>query len=293
VVSAFQLQVGVGVIVAFSVGAAAQRLAAGEAVWKWTLGVGAVPAIVLLLLIPFISKTKPQFSEVDRDQTPFKIRPSLVPQVRRHQKLFRRRNTRPILLATSIAVFNQLSGVNILLLYMLDILASAGIDFPVGHTYTVVISCLSLATALLGMAFVDRMGRKPLLFLGSAGMAVCLFTLGLTIPRHFSALLYMSIFVAYNACFAFSQGTVVWVYLSELFPRGLRGVGQGYGSSVHWIANAILTTVFPSVQHASSAGVFYVFAVMMVLQIVVISLWYPETRGRALGSLPQQKDRRA
>lgn len=294
VVSAFQVQVGAGVIVAFSVGAVSVHLAAYGAAWKWALGMGAVPAIILLLLIRFMPQVKPQLSEGYRDKNSLKIPSSSVSHVRSgHEKLFRRKNTRPILLATSIAIFNQLSGVNILLLYMLDILASAGIDFSIGHTYTVLISCLSLATTLLGMAFVDRMGRKPLLFLGSAGMAVCLFTLGLAIPGHFAPLLYLSILVAYNAFFSFSQGTVVWVYLSELFPPGLRGPGQGYGSSVHWISNAILISVFPSVEHASTSRVFYVFALMMVLQIGVISLWYPETRGTALGFLLQRKDRRA
>jgi hypothetical protein len=159
------------------------------------------------------------------------------------------------------------------------------VNFSLGHTYTVLISGLSLTTTILGMAFVDRLGRKPLLYVGSVGMAICLVTLGLAIPHRGDPVIYLSILVAYNAFFAFSQGTVVWVYLSELFPRGLRGSGQGFGSTVHWIANAILISVFPSVQHASSVRVFYLFALMMVLQIAVIWVWYPETKGTALGSL--------
>jgi MFS family permease len=137
---------------------------------------------------------------------------------------------------------------------------------------------------MLGMAFVDRLGRKPLLYLGSVGMAFCLLTLGFAIPHHADPVLYLSILVAYNAFFAISQGTVVWVYLSELFPPGLRGSGQGYGSTVHWIANAVLISVFPSVQHASSVRIFYIFAFMMILQTVVIWIWYPETRGTELGT---------
>ena len=191
---------------------------------------------------------------------------------------------RPILLATSIAIFNQLSGVNIVLLYMLDILSSAGIGFAIGHRYTILISCISLATTLLGMAFVDKSGRKPLLYIGSAGMAVCLLSLAVAIPHRFNPILYLFILIAYNAFFAFSQGTVVWVYLSELFPPGIRGAGQGYGSSVHWIANAILVSMFPIMQHASSAGIFYLFALMMVVQIGVVWRWYPETRAATLGA---------
>jgi SP family arabinose:H+ symporter-like MFS transporter len=109
---------------------------------------------------------------------------------------------------------------------------------------------------MLGMAFVDRLGRKPLLYLGSVGMAGCLVTLGLAIPHHFDPAIYLSILVAYNVFFAFSQGAVLWVYLSELFPPGLRGSGQRFGSSVHWIANAVLISGFQSVQHASSVSFF-------------------------------------
>ncbi len=118
-----------------------------------------------------------------------------------------------------------------------------------------------------------------LLYLGSVGMAICLLTVGLAIPHCANPALYLFIFVCYNAFFAFSQGTVVWVYLSELFPVGLRDSGQGLGSTVHWISNAILISVFPSVQHASSDRIFYVFALMMALQIAVIYVWYPETTG--------------
>ncbi len=285
IVGLFQVQVGIGVIVAFSTGAVSMHLASPSAAWRWSLGLGAVPAIALLLSLRFMPPVRSSLYEGGISKISSKMVPSSVsPGSHRRAKLFRKRNIRPILLATSIAVFNQLSGVNILLLYMLEIFASAGITISAGHTYAVLVSCLSLATTMLGMAFVDRLGRKPLLYLGSTGMALCLFTLGASIPHHFDPLLYFFIFVAYNAFFAFSQGTVVWVYLSELFPAGIRGLGQGYGTSIHWIVNAILVSVFPVLQHVSPVRAFYIFAVMMVIQIVVVWLWYPETRGTDLGA---------
>ena len=285
VVGLFQIQVGAGVIVAFSVGAISAHLAVSSAAWKWVFGLGALPAMALFLLVEIMPHIETQFSGGDRGANPLSPQPSSLYRERSADDgLFRRRNTRLILVATSIAVFNQLSGVNILLLYMLEILASAGMPFSLGHKYTVLISCLSLTTTLAGMAFVDRVGRKPLLYIGSAGMAVCLLMLGMAIPHHAAPMLYLSILVAYNAFFAFSQGTVVWVYLSELFPSGLRGSGQGYGATVHWIANAMLITIFPSLQHASNVRIFYIFALTMVCQILVIWLWYPETKGTELGS---------
>jgi len=284
-VGMFQVQVGAGVVVAFAAGSVFSHLDSPEVVWRWCFGVGAIPAAVLVLFLRFMSKRDTKGAERFR---PKPVRSLSKPLVRNEcpdrEQLFCRRNMRPILLATSIAIFNQLSGVNIVLLYMLDILSSAGIGFAIGHRYTILISCISLATTLLGMAFVDKSGRKPLLYIGSAGMAVCLLSLAVAIPHRFNPILYLFILIAYNAFFAFSQGTVVWVYLSELFPPGIRGAGQGYGSSVHWIANAILVSMFPIMQHASSAGIFYLFALMMVVQIGVVWRWYPETRAATLGA---------
>jgi MFS transporter, SP family, arabinose:H+ symporter len=285
-VSLFQVQVGAGVLVAFSFGLVVAHLAATGTAWRWCLGVGALPAVTLVFLLQFIAKVDSRVNPGDsQDTSPVTITSSTVDRTFGREKLFRRKNTRPILLATSIAIFNQLSGVNILLLYLLDILSSAGLGVFLGHTYTVLISSISLATTILGMAFVDKLGRKPLLLWGSAGMAVCLLCLGLAIPHRLGPLFYLSILVAYNVFFAFSQGTVVWVYLSELFSPGTRGAGQGYGSSVNWIANAILVSIFPIMQHASSVRAFFFFSLAMVLQIGVILLWYPETRGTALGSV--------
>jgi MFS family permease len=282
VVGMFQLQVGAGVIAAFSTGALIVHDVPSGAAWKWILGLGALPSFALLFLTRLMPEVEDGVTRSDHKQFAVKI-PSQRDECA-DQRLFVRRNARLILLATSIAVFNQLSGVNILLLYMLEILASAGVNFSLGHTYTVLVSGLSLVTTMLGMAFVDRLGRKPLLYLGSFGMAGCLVALGLAIPHHFNPVIYLSLLIAYNAFFAISQGTVVWVYLSELFPLGLRGSGQGYGSTVHWIANALLISVFPSVQHASSVRFFYIFALMMVVQLGVICVWYPETKGTALGT---------
>lgn len=277
-VSLFQIQIGAGVVIAFFVGLLVTKGVVTKDAWKWCLGTGAIPAIVLVGLLMLLPAEKPEF------RTGMSKSLSAAGGHFGRDKLFRRGNTRALLLATSIAVFNQLSGVNVLLLYMLDILAGAGIGRSLGHTYTVVISCVSLLITMIAMTAVDIWGRKPLLLVGSTGMAVCLFYLALSAPRHFAPGVYLSILIAYNVFFAFSQGILVWVYLSELFPPGIRGAGQGYGSSVHWIANAILISVFPAMQHALSDRAFYVFAVVMVVQIAVVWLWYPETRRTSLGS---------
>jgi MFS transporter, SP family, arabinose:H+ symporter len=265
-VSLFQVQVGVGVIVAFIVGSILLRESVAGEAWKWSLGIGSIPAAYLAYLLLSLPHAEPESSTALLCGGAISIHAVPDGSIGR-EKLFRRKNMRPILLATSIAIFNQLSGVNILLLYMLDILASAGISLSLGHTYTIVISCVGLATTLIAMTAVDNWGRKPLLLIGSAGMGICLFSLAVAVPHRFAPSLYLSVLVAYNV----------------LFPPGIRGAGQGYGSSVHWIANAILVVVFPAVQHVSSVRTFYFFALVMAVQIGVVWFWYPETRRTRLG----------
>lgn len=273
-VALFQVQVGIGVVAAFALGALLVREISGAAYWRWCFGLGAIPAGVLLCLIPLIPRD-PRTVNAEREEQQPKAR----------EALFQRKYLRPLIWATSIALFNQLSGVNIILLYLLDVLSSAGLGHLLGHTYTVWISCLSLACTFVGLSLVDRLGRKPLLILGSAGMFICLTILAIALPLQAAPLWYLAILAAYNLCFAFSQGTVVWVYLSELFPPAVRGAGQGYGTTVHWIANAALIWLFPVVQHAAPMLSFYVLAGMMAFQVGVVWLWYPETKGTALGAM--------
>lgn len=275
VVSLFQIQVGIGVVAAFGLGVLLVSFSA-DSMWRWSPGLGLLPSLLLMVLLQILPHAKFSASVRACPRT-------FVPYLG-GDRLFQRKNTRPILLATSIALFNQLSGVNILLLYLLVILSGAGVSLVMGHRYTLFLSSLSLATTLFGAVLVDRAGRRPLLILGAAGMAICLAGLGFAIPHHFAPAFYLAVLIAYNTFFAFSQGAVVWVYLSELFPPGIRGAGQGYGSFVHWIANALLVTAFPLLQRASSFRVFYYFALMMAVQVAVVWFWYPETRGTALGS---------
>ena len=196
-VGLFQVQVGIGVPVAFSVGLVVAHLAAEGSKWKWCLGLGAVPAVLLvfLLQLSFMENSKHNPDDL-HDLLPAIAPTPGIPSAR--EKLFSRKNLSPILLATSIALFNQLSGVNVLLLYVLDILSSAGLGLLLGHTYTVLISSISLAMTFVGMAFVDKVGRKPLLLWGSAGMAVCLLCLGVAIPHRLGPRFYLPVSANHN-----------------------------------------------------------------------------------------------
>jgi MFS family permease len=166
------------------------------------------------------------------------------------QRLSWARHRRPILLAFAIAAFNQLSGINAILYYLNDIFAAAGFDTVSADRQAVAIGACNLAFTALALGVIDRFGRRTLLLVGAAGLTVALagvaavFIMG----QHQDWLLWL--LVGFIAFFAFSQGAVIWVYISEIFPTDVRARGQSLGASTHWFMDAIIAAAFPLVaQH--------------------------------------------
>jgi sugar porter (SP) family MFS transporter len=303
VVGCFQLQIGAGVVLAFTAGALLSMLWPGPSLWRWFMALGALPPLCLLALLRWVPE-EPHWlhaagrpGQAERSAARLGIDPAewLRSQnlLRGHaapgsERLLQRKYLRPILLAISIAMFNQLSGVQIFRMYLLDLLSSAGMGHRSRDLYAVSISVLSLAVTLTAVMLIDLRGRKPLLLAGSAGMGLCLVSLTLALRGHAHPGTLETILTAFNACFAFSQGPMVWIYLSELFPFAVRGAGQGLGSLVHWLTSASVILCFPLLQRAAPSGVFLIFAAIMLLQVAIVARWYPETKGTPLGQLARE-----
>ncbi len=146
----------------------------------------------------------------------------------------------------------------------------------------VAIGFTNLLFTLLAMAVIDRVGRKTLLLIGAVGMAACLFGVSAIFltGHHQQALLWL--LIVYIAFFAFSQGAVIWVFISEVFPNLVRAKGQSLGSGTHWVMNAIIGQLFPIFAARSGGYPFLLFGTMMVLQFLVVLFAYPETKGYTL-----------
>jgi MFS family permease len=205
-----------------------------------------------------------------------------------HEKLFSSKYRLPVFLAISIGMFNQLSGINAILYYLNDIFERAGFSKVSSDLQAVAIGLTNLIFTLFAMAVIDRLGRKKMLLIGAAGTAVCLagvaaiFALG----RYENLLVWL--LVAFIGFFAFSQGAVIWVYLSEVFPNLVRAKGQALGSFTHWIMNAMIAGVFPLMAAASGSLPFVFFAVMTVIQFFVVLTVYPETKGITLEEMQRK-----
>jgi len=138
------------------------------------------------------------------------------------------------------------------------------------------------------MSIIDRVGRRTLLLIGSVGTALCLAGVAVVFwkGRHEDLLVWL--LIGFIAAFAFSQGAVIWVYISEVFPTAVRAKGQSLGSATHWIMNAIISLTFPIVATYSKAVPFAVFAAMMVLQFFVVLFIYPETKNITLEDMERR-----
>jgi len=266
--------------------------------WRWKLGVAALPAAAFFLALRNIPQSPrwlvregrvddarrvlTEIGETDVDRALEEIGRTVNVPHGPVERLFSRRYLRPILLAVTIGMFNQLSGINAILYYINDIFELAGFSKISADLQAVTIGFANLLATAIAMSVIDRLGRRKLLLTGAAGTAVCLAGVAVIFAtgRHRDLLLWL--LVGFIAFFAFSQGAVIWVYLSEVFPNLVRAQGQSLGSFTHWIMNAMISAIFPVMAASSGAAPFAFFAAMMVVQFFVVLLLYPETAGVTL-----------
>jgi sugar porter (SP) family MFS transporter len=304
-VGLFQFNVVFGILLAYFSNYLIALAHPGSAEWRWDLGVAALPAalfFIMLFTIPRSPRWLVKKGRVAEARTALQITGDEnyerdlqeivesidVEQKQAAEKLFSRRYAFPIFLAVSIGMFNQLSGINAILYYLNDIFAHAGFSRISGNLQAVAIGATNLAFTMIAMSVIDRIGRKTLLLVGSVGTAICLAGVSAIFFFHSHESLLVWLLVGYIAFFAFSQGAVIWVYLSEVFPNTVRAKGQSLGSFSHWFMNALISGIFPLMAASSGAYPFVFFSAMMILQFFVVLFVYPETKGFTLEEMQKE-----
>ncbi|MEX0613987.1 MAG: MFS transporter, partial [Pirellulales bacterium] len=201
------------------------------------------------------------------------------------EPLFQKKYLRPIALAIAIAMFNQLSGINALMYYAKDIFRMAGAGKNSALLNAVVIGLTNLVFTMLALAVIDRFGRRMLMLVGSVGYIVSLaatawafYTYGTQFTSTGGVIVLVSLMV-FIASHAFGQGAVIWVFISEIFPNAVRARGVALGCFTHWIMNALISWTFPIIARESGGHAFAFYAAMMVLQLIWVLVWMPETKG--------------
>jgi sugar porter (SP) family MFS transporter len=295
----FQVNIVVGILLAYISNAVIGSMHLGVNDWRWMFGTSGIPAVLFLITL-FIIPRSPRWlvtqSNLDEALEVLRITGVAKPKEELDEivasvhlersattdPLFSRQYRFPIFIAVTVGMFSQLSGINAVLYYLNDIFALAGATKLSGNLQAIAVGATNLVSTLLAMSVIDKFGRKKLLLIGTVGLFVCLTIISILFVTgsHLGWLVWL--LMLYIASFAMSQGAVLWVYISEVFPNRVRSKGQSLGSSSHWISNAIISLIFPMMAKSSGAYPFIFFAAMMVVDFVLVWFYYPETSGISL-----------
>jgi SP family arabinose:H+ symporter-like MFS transporter len=301
----FQFNIVFGILLAYLSNYLVGTMGLGDTEWRWKLGIPAIPAALFFALLFAIPESPRWLVRRGRiKEAEDVLRSSGDPDYQKdlveiadsmdarhgaaNEPLFQRKYRFPIFLAVSIGMFNQFSGINAILYYLNDIFAKAGFTKVSGDLQAVAIGATNLLFTMLAMSVIDKIGRKTLLLIGSVGTALALAGVAAIFFAGTHQELLVWCLVGFIAFFAFSQGAVIWVYLSEVFPTRVRAKGQSLGSFTHWIMNALISGIFPALAATSGGAPFVFFAVMMAVQFFVVLATYPETKGYSLEEMQRK-----
>lgn len=297
-VALFQFNVVLGILIAYLSNFLLQGL--GTDSWRWMLGIQAVPSLIFLISVLNIPESPrwlllkkgdvAQAFDVLRMIDPATAEKTMVAiqQSNHHTegstRLFSATHKTPILLAVLFAVFNQVSGINAIIYYAPRIFEMTGLGKSSALLSSAGIGFVNLVFTMISMNLIDRFGRRTLMKIGSVGLIVTLALVARAFyTEDFSGMTVPLLLFGYIAFFGFSQGAVIWVFISEIFPNEVRASGQALGSFTHWLMAAIITFTFPYLAEQVGGGnTFLFFTAMMVLQLVFVLRLMPETKGTSL-----------
>lgn len=271
--------------------------------WRYMLGIQAIPSFLFLILLRLVPES-PRWLLLQKGQTekatdilkiinPEGYEQDLASIVNSNTEdakdpegaeLFSKRYRFPAMLAILFAFFNQVSGINAIIYYAPRIFEMTGLGKSASLLSTAGIGLVNFIFTMLAIWFIDSMGRKKLMLIGSFGLIL---TLGLVAysfyTKSFSGYYVTAYLLFYIAFFAFSQGAVIWVFISEIFPNQVRAKGQTLGSLTHWVMATIIAFSFPLIADKLGGGnTFAFFTGMMVLQLLFVWKLMPETKGKSL-----------
>ncbi|MBM1105675.1 sugar porter family MFS transporter [Aurantibacter crassamenti] len=302
-VGLYQFNIVFGILIAFLSNYLLSGI--GENAWRWMIGVEAIPALIYTLFVASVPKSPRWLLTKMRNDEAKKvlqlINPGQDPEVLMlalktesentvsGETLFIKKYRFPLMLAFLIALFNQFSGINAFLYYAPRIFEEAGLGESTALLSSIGIGVTNMIFTLLGVFLIDKLGRKQLMYIGSVGYIISLSLVACAFFFNWTGMAVPIFLFLFIAAHAIGQGTVIWVFISEIFPNHLRGSGQSFGSSVHWVLAAIIPSLVPVLFSSVGAGaVFAFFAFMMILQLIFVAVAMPETKGVSLEVLSEK-----
>jgi len=276
-----------------------------ENAWRWMVGVEAFPAVIYTIFAITVPKSprwlltkfrndeaKDVLQIINPDLDPEKLMMEIKDEMDNtipNENIFLKKFKYPLMLAFLMAFFNQFSGINAFLYYAPRILEEAGLGESAALLSSIGVGITNMLFTLIGILLIDRLGRKQLMYICSFGYIISLSLVSAAFFFNWeggSMPIFLFMFIAAHAI---GQGTVIWVFISEIFPNHLRSSGQSFGSSVHWVLAAIIPSLIPVLFSTIGAGVvFLIFTIMMVFQLAFVRFMMPETKGVPLEELSKK-----
>lgn len=303
-----QLNIVFGILLAFISNYVIAGLFPPDIAWRWMFGIVTVPSALFLVVTLVLPESPRWLVSAGRDTRALTVMERLgfadpagdvhhmreaaareAAATRAKPRLFARAHSFPVTCAIAIAMFNQLSGINALLYYAPHIFELGGAAADSALLQSIAIGGTNLLFTIAALFLIDRFGRRPLILFGSIATAAALFLVAWQFEsaRPDGALVLIGL-IGFIAAFALSQGAVIWVFISEIFPSAVRGKGQALGSTVHWVMAAAITWAFPVFAARLGGWVFAFFGGMMLLQFLWALKQMPETNGIALEDMNLQ-----
>ena len=274
--------------------------------WRWMFASESIPSILYLLLLFSVPESPRWLVEQGRvarartilvriagprsaDAEMQMIGDTAAKETQRNLRLFAPEMRFVLFLGVMLAILQQVTGINVFLYYGTEIFKQLGSVADVALLETVLVGAVNLTFTLIAIWTVDRLGRRPLMILGSAGMGISLLAMGAAAQFHLVAAWMLVFILGYIACFALSVGPVTWVILSEMFPNSIRGRAMSLAALALWTSNFLVSQTFPMmdenpwlVARFNHGFPFYVYGAFCALLLVVVWRGVPETKGQSL-----------
>ncbi len=281
--------------------------------WRWMLGILFIPSLVYTIMV-FNIPESPRWLILHSKNILLASTIMEVMKVENIDKeitniLNNRDNTKPTIfqiindkkfriiigLAFFIAFFNQMSGINFILYYAPEILSRVGLAEKDSLLNSILIGGVNLLFTFIGLYFIDRIGRRKLMILGSIGYIISLVMISGCFLSHSNYSILIFFILTFIASHAIGQGAVIWVFISEIFPNQFRAIGQSFGASIHWVFAAIITLFTPyfldekfGIFKDNPWPIFAFFAFMMLIQFIWVLFKMPETKNTSLEDLEKK-----
>jgi SP family xylose:H+ symportor-like MFS transporter len=277
-----------------------------ESGWRWMFGSEALPALLLLVLLFFVPESPRWLTKQDRSDEALEIlarvdgaeyaktelleiKDAITRESGSLKQLLQPGMKIVLVIGIVLAVLQQVTGINVFLYFGTEIFKKMGSETNAALLQTVVVGAVNLTFTIVAIWTVDRLGRKPLMIIGSVGMGLSLLGMGLMAYVQKTDLWVLLFILGYIACFALSVGPVTWVILSEIFPTRIRGRAMAIATVCLWVANYVVSQTFPMMEENNwllekfhHAFPFWLYGIFCVVLVTFVWRFVPETKGKTL-----------